>query len=231
MKTLFQCLCLITDVDECASSDENECDPNAACNNTEGSYVCRCLDGYRGDGRNCTGKYFLNLFIFGIDFLTLVVLTFLFACLMSLFQATKPPYLHVLLLITDIDECTSPETNECDPNALCNNTEGSYICRCLSGFQGDGKNCTGNYLLIHVLVLSNTSQLKIISVVTLQPSSQAVLHLVVQTRVARNVMESLFVSVIPATKVTDTTVQVSLLLKKFALSVKNNGIMLNEKRI
>ena len=51
-----------------------------------------------------------------------------------------------LLKMTDTDECASAERNECDANAQCTNTEGSYICRCLSGFQGDGTNCTGKYL-------------------------------------------------------------------------------------
>ena len=48
-----------TDSNECENSETNECDPNALCSNTEGSYVCRCLNGYQGDGRNCAGKYFL----------------------------------------------------------------------------------------------------------------------------------------------------------------------------
>ena len=45
--------------------------------------------------------------------------------------------------IADLDECASAETNECDSNALCNNTQGSYVCRCMKGFEGDGRNCTG----------------------------------------------------------------------------------------
>ena len=45
--------------------------------------------------------------------------------------------------IIDINECASPEANDCDPNALCTNTEGSNVCRCRSGYQGDGKNCAG----------------------------------------------------------------------------------------
>ena len=48
---------------------------------------------------------------------------------------------------TDIDECASPETNSCHSNALCTNTEGSYVCRCLRGYNGDGQNCTGKFLL------------------------------------------------------------------------------------
>ena len=48
-----------------------------------------------------------------------------------------------VLSTTDADECASPETHDCHPNAMCNNTEGSYVCRCLKGYDGDGRNCTG----------------------------------------------------------------------------------------
>ena len=49
----------------------------------------------------------------------------------------------VMFLLSDTDECASPETNECDSNALCTNTDGSYVCRCVKGFEGDGKTCKG----------------------------------------------------------------------------------------
>lgn len=51
--------------------------------------------------------------------------------------------IYLQFAYVDFDECASPETNECDPNALCTNTEGSYVCRCVKGYQGDGTNCTG----------------------------------------------------------------------------------------
>ena len=52
-------------------------------------------------------------------------------------------YPNMFLFLLDIDECASFETNECHPNAMCTNTEGSYVCRCKRGYSGDGKNCSG----------------------------------------------------------------------------------------
>ena len=44
-------LLLPSDIDECAT-DENRC--NQKCNNTEGSYLCSCVDGFRLDTDNVT---------------------------------------------------------------------------------------------------------------------------------------------------------------------------------
>ena len=43
------------DIDECATS-LFECDEDAECINTIGSYNCTCNSGYTGDGRVCTGE-------------------------------------------------------------------------------------------------------------------------------------------------------------------------------
>lgn len=61
-------LSIFIDVDECASSELNECDSKALCTNSDGSYICRCLSGYQGDGRSCTGKYFFQLFLWCVPF-------------------------------------------------------------------------------------------------------------------------------------------------------------------
>ena len=44
-----------SDIDECAMKTSN-CDSDARCTNTEGSFNCSCNRGYDGDGTNCTGK-------------------------------------------------------------------------------------------------------------------------------------------------------------------------------
>ena len=59
-----------------------------------------------------------------------------------LFNRSVTGYIHISLFFKDIDECMG--TNDCDDNAQCNNTIGSYICTCNVGYVGDGLNCTGN---------------------------------------------------------------------------------------
>ena len=103
------------------------------CTNTEGSYVCRCKRGYTGDGKNCVGKYILAF----LQVLGNTIFRHLF--LSANLNAKLVIYIFFTL---DVDECES--VDRCDSNALCTNTEGSYVCRCIKGFEGDGRNCTGN---------------------------------------------------------------------------------------
>lgn len=150
----------IADLDECVNPETNECDSNAVCTNTEGSHVCRCQSGYQGDGRNCTGKYSGNdedfWRIFGKHFSSKD-----HSC--ASLHRMKLILYHVYRFSStlDFDECASNETNDCHGNALCNNTDGSYICRCLSGYQGDGKNCTGKYLVYWLQMRSNIHSSKL----------------------------------------------------------------------
>ena len=46
--------------------------------------------------------------------------------------------------LSDINECTT-NVHECDANAFCNNTEGSYNCTCSSGYTGKGTSCNVYY--------------------------------------------------------------------------------------
>ena len=43
------------DYDECAVGNDN-CDTNATCNDTDGSYACNCNEGFTGDGFTCSSK-------------------------------------------------------------------------------------------------------------------------------------------------------------------------------
>ncbi|PFX23215.1 Neurogenic locus Notch protein [Stylophora pistillata] len=68
----YQCLCVYgsgfkghdcdEDVDECATG-KHGCEGNTICNNTVGSYTCRCKEGYEENETNCTGftAVFTNL--------------------------------------------------------------------------------------------------------------------------------------------------------------------------
>ena len=54
-------LCPLTsDVNECAKVDDNDCDVNATCTNTPGSFNCDCNKGFRGNGRDCRGSLCQN---------------------------------------------------------------------------------------------------------------------------------------------------------------------------
>ena len=50
--------------------------------------------------------------------------------------------LYLLSFTIDIDECLT-DTHNCSSNALCSNTPGNYTCECVTGYTGDGFNCTG----------------------------------------------------------------------------------------
>ena len=47
----------------------------------------------------------------------------------------------------EVNECTTG-VNNCDANADCNNTEGSFECTCKPGYSGNGVHCTGDYILV-----------------------------------------------------------------------------------
>ena len=47
------------DVNECDLGQDN-CDADATCANTIGSFTCTCNEGYTGSGVNCNGKGYLE---------------------------------------------------------------------------------------------------------------------------------------------------------------------------
>ena len=72
-----------------------------------------CNQGYRGDGRNCDGKFYVFI-----------------------------KFLSFIEIITDINECEINMDN-CNSNAVCINVPGSFTCTCNQGYRGDGSTCTG----------------------------------------------------------------------------------------
>lgn len=72
--------------------------------------------------------------------------------------ASSPQYLNETpatptwyFLISDINECETG-LDSCNLNATCNNSIGSFICKCKEGFFGTGSECEGMYV---TLLLSN----------------------------------------------------------------------------
>ena len=49
----FEWLLFSSDIDEC-ELDRDNCDRNAECSDTEGSFTCTCDPGYTGDGTTCS---------------------------------------------------------------------------------------------------------------------------------------------------------------------------------
>ena len=50
-----------------------------------------------------------------------------------------------MVFCLDTNECL--QNSSCHPNATCNNTDGSYVCICDSGYNGDGFTCNGKKAL------------------------------------------------------------------------------------
>ena len=52
---MFWCFSFYIDLDECTTNSHN-CDGDATCANTVGSFNCTCNQGYSGDGITCSGE-------------------------------------------------------------------------------------------------------------------------------------------------------------------------------
>ena len=49
----------VSDINECVTLTHN-CDVNAKCTDTGGSYTCKCVDGYTGNGTQCISECFAS---------------------------------------------------------------------------------------------------------------------------------------------------------------------------
>ena len=119
---------MTSDIDEC-SADSSPCDENADCTNSDGSYRCTCKQGFTGNGAVCEGMIQYSFF-YRRDWNGQKIAYDSF------------PSFRFLFHHSDIDEC-SADSNPCDENADCTNSDGSYTCNCKQGFKGNGTVCEG----------------------------------------------------------------------------------------
>lgn len=121
------------DVDECAQPALNDCDEEAVCTNTAGSFTCACPAGWSGDGKACTpacepgcGEGATCAREDGASVCT----------------CPEGYALDAARNCVDVDECQDAALNDCDPHAVCENTDGGWTCACPENFEGDGQSCT-----------------------------------------------------------------------------------------
>lgn len=135
------------DVNECEVFTGSICHKNAVCINTKGSYRCLCKPGYAGDGRDVCMPSNPKP---SHDRL----------CVDSNNRPLCPPSVHCLEdgscgcregffmengACTDIDECASGLASCAPPSlATCVNTQGGYLCSCVDGYEGDGRQCVAS---------------------------------------------------------------------------------------
>ena len=118
---------LCADFDECA--EETTCDANSNCTNTSGSYKCSCNSGFVGDGKYCQKGSCVD-----DDFCPknerCVSLTGIKCTCKIGFERDSNGN------CVDTNECK--QTNvECPENSICENTEGSFTCVCIIGYDGE----------------------------------------------------------------------------------------------
>jgi len=135
------------DVDECSGGVNNQswhnCDVNATCANTHGSFTCACNAGYADTGIAVGGDCF-NIDECALDThncdpvanCTETEGSFTCACIVG-YNNTG---VAAAGDCSNIDEC-SRNTHDCDTNAACSDTDGSFTCACNAGFTGDGLAC------------------------------------------------------------------------------------------
>ncbi|XP_060596327.1 uncharacterized protein LOC132750377, partial [Ruditapes philippinarum] len=129
-------------IDECTDNTyQHNCSVNSTCVDTEGSYVCECVDGFfknsekncevcdsKHFGKNCAQECACNF----ANTETCDSQNGSCACMTSWKGDTCSE---------DVDECST--TNPCTEThkTQCSNSAGSYTCQCDSGFELDEDSC------------------------------------------------------------------------------------------
>lgn len=153
----------LTDINECCMQTDH-CHVNATCTNAIGSLACKCDAGLPGDGvpregisvtfiEKVMGNPILQSLFAMIHEIGLTIVTEFqewFKKYWSLRFRQSASHNYCLngfktigcISIVDIDECTTNSHN-CDENAACMNSMGSFTCQCNTGHSGDGMTCDG----------------------------------------------------------------------------------------
>uniref|UniRef100_G3NDM3 Si:ch73-105b23.1 n=2 Tax=Gasterosteus aculeatus aculeatus TaxID=481459 RepID=G3NDM3_GASAC len=140
----YTCWCilgLVYDEGTCVTKDtclnaNSICDPFAKCRQHQGSFYCKCKDGFNGNGSKCLDvdeceesheevcpafSYCHNTFG-----------SYICDC----WKGFQDNGTHC----QDVDECVTRNFT-CPDNSTCANMEGSYKCACNPGFSGNGSVC------------------------------------------------------------------------------------------
>lgn len=143
------------ELDEC-STGTHDCDVNAECVNTEGSYKCQCREGYKGNGYQCSRMSFLflkkkELFINKCWFLAICDPDCLNGGICTKpGQCSCPGGYTGVSCEKDLDECAT-NAHRCTNSSICVNEVGWYYCQCKPGYHGPifdtnlGTSCVGTY--------------------------------------------------------------------------------------
>ncbi|XP_059160834.1 multiple epidermal growth factor-like domains protein 10 [Physella acuta] len=126
------------DVDECLQNTTN-CSSHSHCNNTDGSFVCLCDDGYFNSSNTCEAcvegtwgtecSNNCSCSVLGTSTCDKVSGTCHCKSGWSGTNCDK-----------DVDECLQ-NTNNCPSHSHCNNTDGSFVCLCDDGYFNSSNKC------------------------------------------------------------------------------------------
>ena len=126
-------------VNEC-SENQHECDVNATCTDTDGSYKCACNLGWTGNGYLCNKDVTCDPVLAGQCHENAKCV--FNGYLRQHYCKCNQGFVGNGYTCKDINECGKKHSNKCHKDAKCINTPGGYECECLPGLVGDGKKCT-----------------------------------------------------------------------------------------
>ena len=123
-----------------------QCSVKASCTNTPGSFSCKCIAGYQGDGKNCLDKNECSSGQYCARDADCRNTDGSYTC------SCKPGFHGDGFSCRDVDECREG-IHSCHAKAQCSNTWGSYSCSCSKGYYGNGRQCKGKQAVLLSLFL------------------------------------------------------------------------------